>query len=132
MNDSNSRRLRDRSSGPATLISEGCKISGVITGSGDFLISGEVDGDCDLTGTVTLTKNGLWNGTIKAGNVIVSGQVEGDIIATGKVEITDTARITGTVAGEAIAVAEGAVVEGVMRTTGRSEPLEFVEKRERE
>jgi cytoskeletal protein CcmA (bactofilin family) len=132
MNDSNSRRLRDRSSGPATLIREGCKISGVITGSGDFLISGEVDGDCDLTGTVTLTKNGLWNGTIKAGNVIVSGQVEGDIIATGKVEITDTARITGTVAGEAIAVAEGAVVEGVMRTTGRSEPLEFVEKRERE
>jgi cytoskeletal protein CcmA (bactofilin family) len=132
MNDSNSRRLRDRSSGPATLISEGCKISGVITGSGDFLISGEVDGDCDLTGTVTLTKNGLWNGTINAGNVIVSGQVEGDIIATGKVEITDTARITGTVAGEAIAVAEGAVVEGVMRTTGRSEPLEFVEKRERE
>jgi cytoskeletal protein CcmA (bactofilin family) len=132
MNDSNSRRLRDRSSGPATLISEGCKISGVITGSGDFLISGEIDGDCDLTGTVTLTKNGLWNGTIKAGNVIVSGQVEGDIIATGKVEITDTARITGTVAGEAIAVAEGAVVEGVMRTTGRSEPLEFVEKRERE
>jgi cytoskeletal protein CcmA (bactofilin family) len=109
MNDSNSRRLRDRSSGPATLISEGCKISGVITGSGDFLISGEIDGDCDLTGTVTLTKNGLWNGTIKAGNVIVSGQVEGDIIATGKVEITDTARITGTVAGEAIAVAEGAV-----------------------
>jgi cytoskeletal protein CcmA (bactofilin family) len=132
MNDSNSRRLRDRSSGPATLISEGCKISGVMTGSGDFLISGEIDGDCDLTGTVTLTKNGLWNGTIKAGNVIVSGQVEGDIIATGKVEITDTARITGTVAGEAIAVAEGAVVEGVMRTTGRSEPLEFVEKRERE
>ena len=132
MNDSNSRRLRDRSSGPATLISEGCKISGVITGSGDFLINGEIQGDCDLAGTVTLARNGLWNGTIKAGNVIISGHVEGDIIATGKVEITDTARITGTVAGEAIAVAEGAVVEGVMRTTGRAEPLEFVEKRERD
>ena len=132
MNDTNSRRLRDRSSGPATLISEGCKISGVITGSGDFLINGEIQGDCDLAGTVTLARNGLWNGTIKAGNVIISGHVEGDIIATGKVEITDTARITGTVAGEAIAVAEGAVVEGVMRTTGRAEPLEFVEKRERD
>jgi cytoskeletal protein CcmA (bactofilin family) len=132
MNDSNARRLRDRSSGPATLISEGCKISGVITGSGDFLINGEIEGDCDLAGTVTLARNGLWNGTIKAGNVIISGHVVGDIIATGKVEITDTARITGTVAGEAIAVAEGAVVEGVMRTTGRSEPQEFVEKRARD
>lgn len=130
MNESNSRRLRDRSSGPATLISEGCKISGVITGDGDFLISGEIDGDCDLAGTVTLARSGLWSGTIKAGNVIIAGQVDGDIVAAGRVEITDTARITGTVSGEAIAVAEGAVVEGVMRTTGRSEPLEFVEKRD--
>lgn len=131
MNDSKSRRLRDRNSGPATLISEGCKIAGVITGSGDFLISGEIVGDCDLAGTVTLARNGLWTGTIKAGNVIVAGQIEGDIVALGKVEITDTAKISGTVTGEAIAVAEGAVVEGVMRTTGRSDPQEFVEKRER-
>lgn len=132
MNDSHSRRLRDRSSGPATLISEGCKISGLISGEGDFLVSGEIDGDCDITGTITLAKNGLWNGTIKAGNVIISGQVDGDIVANGKVEITDTAKITGTVSGEAIAVAEGAVVEGVMKTTDRSDPLEFVQKRDSE
>jgi len=132
MKDSQSRRLRDRASGPATLISEGCKIAGLITGDGDYLISGEIDGDCDLPGTVTLAKSGLWNGTIKAGNVIVAGHVEGDIVASGKVEITDTARISGTVSGEAIAVAEGAVVEGVMKTTGRSGPQEFVERRQDE
>ena len=132
MNDSQSRRFRDRPSGPATLISEGCKISGLITGDGDFLINGEIDGDCDLGGTVTLAKSGLWSGTIKAGNVIIAGHVEGDIVAAGKVEITDTARISGTVSGEAIAVAEGAVVEGVMKTTDRSDPQEFVEKRQDE
>ena len=130
MNESRLRRLRDRSSGAATLINEGCKVSGTITGSGSFLVNGEIDGDCDLDGTVTLAKNGLWKGTIRANDVIVAGHVEGDIIANGKVEITDTARITGTVAGEAIAVAEGAVVEGVMKTTGPGEPLEFVEKRQ--
>ncbi len=130
MNESRLRRLRDRSTAAATLINEGCKINGLITGSGNFLISGEVDGDCDVEGTVTLAKNGYWKGTIKAGDVIVSGHVEGDIVATAKVEITDTARITGTVSGEAIAVAEGAVVEGVMKTSGPAEPLEFVEKRQ--
>ena len=129
MNESRLRRLRDRSSGTATLINEGCKISGTITGSGSFLVNGEIDGDCDLDGTVTLANSGLWKGTIRADDVIVAGHVEGDIIASGKVEITDTARITVTVAGEAIAVAEGAVVEGVMKTTGPGEPLEFVEKR---
>ncbi len=130
MNDSRMRRLRDRASDAATLINDGCKISGLITGSGDFLINGEIDGDCELEGTVTLARNGLWKGTIKAGNVIVAGHVEGDIVAAGKVEITETARITGTVSGEAIAVAEGAVVQGVMKTTGPVEPIEFVEKRQ--
>jgi cytoskeletal protein CcmA (bactofilin family) len=129
MNDSRLRRLRDLKSDSATLISEGCKISGLITGSGDFLINGEIEGDCDLSGTVTLAANGLWKGSIKAGNIIVAGHVEGDIAADGKVEITDTARITGTVAAAAIAVAEGAVVEGVMKTTGSANPVEFVEKR---
>lgn len=130
MTDSRLRRLRDRTSNAVTIINEGCKITGLITGTGDFLINGEIDGDCDLGGTVTLARNGLWKGTIKAGNVIVAGHVEGDIVAAGKVEITDTARITGTVSGEAIAVAEGAVVEGVMKTTGPAEPQEFIEKRQ--
>ena len=129
MNDPQSRRLRDQPVGPATLISAGCKISGVITGDCDFLINGEIEGDCDLAGTVTLAENGLWRGTIKAGNVIVAGRVDGDIVADEKVEITESARISGTVSAEAIAVAEGAIVEGVMNTTGKTEPVEFVEKR---
>lgn len=130
MNESRLRRLRDRSSGAATLISEGCKITGTITGNCDFQVNGEIDGDCDIEHTITLANSGLWKGTIRAGNVIVAGHVEGDIIARGRVEITDTARITGTVSGEAIAVAEGAVVEGIMKTTGQPEPMEFVEKRQ--
>jgi cytoskeletal protein CcmA (bactofilin family) len=122
--------MRDQSSGKATLINEGCKISGEITGNGDFMVNGEVTGDCDITGTLTLAGSGYWQGSIRADNVIVAGHVEGDIVARGKVEITNTARIAGTVTGEAIAVAEGAVVEGVMKTTGQAKPIGFVEKRD--
>ncbi len=129
MNETKLRRFRDRTSGAPTLINEGCKISGVITGKGDYQVSGEIDGDCEIDGTVTLTRTGYWNGTINAAHVVISGHVEGDIIAAGKVEISDSARISGKVTGEAIAVAEGAVVEGQMKTTGQPEPLGFVEKR---
>lgn len=129
MSESRLRRLRDSSSGPATLVSEGCKINGLVTGGGNFHLAGEVDGDCEFEGTVTLARTGYWKGTIRAANVIVAGRVDGDIIAAGRVEITDSARINGTVSGEAIAVAEGAVVEGIMRTTGPAKPTEFVEKR---
>ena len=130
MDDKKQRRLRDKVSGAPTLINEGCKITGVITGSGNYQVSGEIDGDCDIDGTVSLARNGLWQGTIKAQHVIVSGHVEGDILASGKVEIANSARISGTVSGEAIAVAEGAVVEGQMKTTGQPEPVGFVEKRD--
>ena len=132
MSESRLRRFRDRPNGAPTLINEGCKITGHLSGSGDFQIAGEVDGDCDLAGTVTLAKSGFWSGTIKAGHVIVAGQVEGDIIAAGRIEITATARVTGTVSGSAIAVAEGAIVEGIMKTTERDDPTEFIEKRKPE
>ena len=131
MNESKLRRFRDRPAGAPTLINEGCKVTGVISGSGDYQVSGQVEGDCDIDGTVALARDGYWNGKIKASQVVISGHVEGDIVASGKVEIADTARITGTVTGEAIAVAEGAVVEGQMKTTGKAAPVEFVEKREK-
>jgi cytoskeletal protein CcmA (bactofilin family) len=129
MSESKTRRLRDSSGGPGTLISEGCKIEGLITGTGNYMINGQVEGECDIDGSVTIAHGGFCKGLFKAQSVIVAGTVEGDIVAEGQVEIADTAKITGTVSGEAIAVAEGAVVEGVMKTTGRSEPQEFVEKR---
>lgn len=129
MSDSKMRRLRDQASGPATLISHGCKISGIISGDGDFQISGAVDGDCDLSGSVSITKSGYWKGSIRAATIVVSGTVDGDIESTGRVEISDTAKISGTVTGQAIAVAEGAVVEGVMKTTGHEDLVAFKEKR---
>ena len=130
MSDSKQRRLRDSTGGPGTLISEGCKFEGVLSGTGNFLINGEVEGECDIDGSVTLARNGFWKGTIKAGTIIVAGTIEGNIVAAGRVEISDSARIKGTISGEEIAVAEGAIVDGEMRTTGRSEPVEFVEKRQ--
>ncbi len=132
MSESKTRRLRDSSGGPGTLISEGCKIEGLLTGSGNFMINGEVEGECDIDGSLTLARGGYCKGLLKAESVIVAGTVDGDIVANGQVEIADTAKISGTVSGEAIAVAEGAVVEGVMKTTGRSDPQEFVEKRKNE
>ena len=132
MSESKKRRTHDKSAGAATLISEGCKITGVISGDGDFLVSGEVEGECNLTGSLTIATNGFWKGSINATSVIIAGTVEGDIVVGGRIEISDTARITGTVTGDSIAVAEGAIVQGKMKTTGSTDPVEFVEKRKHE
>lgn len=129
MAENKKRRLRDKAGGVATLIGEGCRIKGTISGPGNYLISGDVEGDCDIDGTATITKNGRWKGLIRADAVVVAGVVEGDIIASGHVEIDNTAKIFGSVTGEAVAVAEGAVVDGIMTTSGTSDPVKFIEKR---
>lgn len=131
MNDSKKRRLRDAAVGPGTLISESCKIEGRVSGSGNFMINGEVDGECDIDGSITLAKGGYCKGLLKAAAVIVAGTIDGDVVSAGPVEISNTANISGTVTGQAIAVAEGAVVEGVMKTTGNDEPHDYVEKRQK-
>jgi cytoskeletal protein CcmA (bactofilin family) len=129
MSESKNRRIRDANGGPGTLISANCRIEGRITGRGHFMISGAIEGECDIDGTVTLAKEGHWRGTIKADSVVIAGSVDGDIQASSRVEIGDTGRVSGTVSSAAIAVAEGAVIEGHMQTTAQEAPTEFVEKR---
>lgn len=131
MNDSKKRRLRDAAAGPGTLISEGCKIEGRVSGTGNFMINGEVDGECDIEGSITLARGGYCKGMLKAAAVIIAGTIDGDVVSAGPVEISNTANISGTVTGQAIAVAEGAVVEGVMKTTANGEPQGYVEKRQK-
>ena len=81
MSESKNRRIRDTNGAPGTLISAGCKIEGKISGHGHIMVSGEVDGECEIDGTVTLAKDGQWRGTIRADSVIVAGSVDGEIHA---------------------------------------------------
>ena len=129
MTPSPRRRLRDRAGGPVTLINTGCRITGAINGTGNYQLSGKIQGDCALEGTIAIHADGHFIGTIKARHILVAGHVDGDIVADGHVEIAASARISGTVTGSAIAVAAGAVVEGAMRTTNRAAAAAFTEKR---
>ena len=130
MTDSPKRRLRDLTRSSTTLIADGARFEGVISGDSDIVVNGSVDGNCDIAGTLTLAEQGSWNGTVSATNVIVAGEIDGDVIARHKVEVATTAKINGTVTAEAIAVAEGAVVEGKMTTTNNDNPTSFTEKRQ--
>jgi cytoskeletal protein CcmA (bactofilin family) len=123
------RRIRDSADGPRTYIAEGSKLRGEVTGRGAFVFCGEVEGDCNIEGLITLTAGSRWTGTLKGTNVIIAGSVDGDIIAAQRVEVGGTARIRGSLSGHSIAVAEGAVIEGELRVTNDGEATRFEEKR---
>jgi cytoskeletal protein CcmA (bactofilin family) len=123
------RRIQDGSNGPTTYIAASTKIVGTIAGKGAYVFCGTVEGDCDIEGPLTLAEGGHWKGTLKATDILVAGVVEGDVVAAQRVEISGSARISGSLAGNSIAVAEGAIIAGEIKVTNGATPTTFQEKR---
>jgi cytoskeletal protein CcmA (bactofilin family) len=123
------RRIQDGSNGPTTYVAASTTIVGSVTGKGAYVFCGSVEGDCDIDGPLTLAAGGRWKGTLKATDIVVAGVVEGDVIAKQRVEILGTARVTGSLAGNSIAVAEGAIIAGEIKVTSGAAPVTFQEKR---
>jgi cytoskeletal protein CcmA (bactofilin family) len=69
---------------------------------------------------------------LRATDVIVAGKIDGDVIATHRIEVAQTAHVTGSLAGNSIAVEEGAVIEGDIKVTTDTAPQAFTEKRQGE
>jgi cytoskeletal protein CcmA (bactofilin family) len=124
------RRIQDSTNGPTTYVAASTNIVGTITGKGAYVFCGSVEGDCDIEGPLTLAAGGRWKGILKATDIVVAGVVEGDVIAAQRVEILGTARITGSLAGNSIAVAEGAIIAGEIKVTSGATPVTFQEKRQ--
>ncbi len=95
-----------------TIIAAGSKHVGKFSGSGNYIVYGEVEGDCDISGHLTLEDSAIWKGTIQAEDLVIAGSAEGDVIAKSKIKVTDTARVKGNLTGSIIEVAEGAAIQG--------------------
>ncbi|HIG42606.1 MAG: polymer-forming cytoskeletal protein [bacterium] len=108
-----------------TYIGKGARFTGEITGEGNFVISGRIDADCVVKGSVNVTIDGYCKGTINATNVVIAGGVEGDINATDRIEVTASANVTGKLCAKFVAVAEGALIDGSINVTGSKDVLTF-------
>jgi len=93
-------------------------------------VYGEVQGDCDIEGTLVLGEGGRWRGNIRARNVVIAGQVEGDIQAETKLELTRTAVVRGKISSPVVAIARGAVHDGSIRMTDQTKVTRFEDRRE--
>ena len=124
------RRILDNADNAATYIAPSTKITGSLSGKGTYVFCGEIEGDCDIDGPLTLAEGSRWKGTLRASDVVVAGRIDGDVIAKHKIEVADTAHIAGSLSGSSIAVAEGAVIEGDIKVTSGGQAHEFKEKRQ--
>jgi len=88
------------------------EIKGEITSDEYLTIEGKVTGNITISKTLTVGKNGLVNGQIKADAVKIDGKVDGHVDASGKLEITAGGNFTGTMKTDKLVIEEGAVFKG--------------------
>ncbi|WP_455199361.1 bactofilin family protein [Kaarinaea lacus] len=112
MASSKGRRTLDAVNGFTTSVGPDNAFKGTITGTGHSIILGQVEGDCDIEGTLVVGDGGVWNGNIFAENVVIAGKVTGNIVAKEKIDVVSTADIKGSLTSPFIAIAEGAIHEG--------------------
>jgi cytoskeletal protein CcmA (bactofilin family) len=123
------RRFSDQFPPCANVIGDGARLRGLLTGSGDYRVSGRFEGDADIEGAVVLLSGAHWKGDIAADNIIISGEVDGNVTARNNLELTASARIHGDLVSPTIAIAEGALYQGRVRTAKRSPVRHFQERR---
>ena len=127
---SKGRRTLDKVEGFSTVIGKDSHFSGTIGGAGNYIIQGKVEGDCDIEGTMVIAESGHWVGNISAACVLIAGKVDGDVKAKDKMEIISTARIKGKITSVVLAIAEGAIHEGVVAMTTKPAVKRFKDKRD--
>ncbi len=99
-----------------TLVGSGTRVTGDIEFQGGLHLDGTVVGSIlaqdGADAVLSVSQNGLIEGTVKAPQVVLNGTVKGDVIATDRVELGPTARVVGNVVYNLIEMAIGAEVNG--------------------
>jgi cytoskeletal protein CcmA (bactofilin family) len=95
-----------------TMIARPSKIEGRISGSGEIVVNGLVNGTIDATGTVKVAEQGRVEAIVHGRVVTVAGAVAGDITADERIELEPSARVDGNITAPRILIKDGATFRG--------------------
>jgi cytoskeletal protein CcmA (bactofilin family) len=94
------------------LLSRGVSIIGSVKFSDQLLIDGEVKGDINSTGTLTIGEHASIQGEVRSKSVTVQGTVEGNIFATERCELQAGCTLRGDIEAPRLVVDENATFLG--------------------
>ena len=98
--------------GLAAFIGEGADFEGKLTFTDRVRIEGRFQGEIQGSATLVVGPTGEIDATVEARRVEVSGSIAGDVKAEEKLVLHKTARIRGDVVAGALAIEDGARLEG--------------------
>ena len=129
MSDEPKRRLADRLGMSPTVISESSTVVGDVETHGPLMVSGRVQGNGRVGGTLSMSKSAHGRGDITARQAVLAGHVVGRIVVEDKLEVSASAVIQGEIVAKVLAIANGARIEGEVTVTSGKAIVKFDEKR---
>jgi cytoskeletal protein CcmA (bactofilin family) len=112
-----------------TVISESSSIVGDVETQGPLMVSGRVQGNGRVGGTLSMSKSAHWRGDITARQAVLAGHVVGKIVVEDKLEVSASAVIEGEIVAKILAIANGARIDGDVTVTSGKPIMKFDEKR---
>jgi cytoskeletal protein CcmA (bactofilin family) len=90
----------------------GSRVSGQLMFQGPARIDGNVEGEIQCHGTLTIGDDADVRAKISSQVVIIRGKVEGNVTAKEKVELVAPGRVVGNISAPRLTVTEGVVFDG--------------------
>ena len=104
--------MQDRARLGSTLV-----IKGELTAHEDLVLAGRLEGSIHVTGHfVAVDAGACVVGDIRATEIVVTGTVQGSLFAEERIQIREGADLKGDASAPRVVVADGAVVNGRIKT----------------
>lgn len=98
-----------------TIIGEGSSFEGNIKSDAGLRVEGQIKGDIECQGDVTIGEKGLVHSNISARNIIIAGTVHGNVHATNKLSINAKGKLYGDIVTHTLCIEEGSIFEGTSK-----------------
>jgi cytoskeletal protein CcmA (bactofilin family) len=103
-----------------TYLGKNLKITGHVFGEGSLIILGTFEGEFDIKGQLKVAQGASVKGNIKATSVSINGNIEGTILASERILLDSTAAMKGRLVTPKISIQDGAVFDGELQMSGKS------------
>jgi cytoskeletal protein CcmA (bactofilin family) len=98
--------------GEVTIVGAGARLEGNVVSAGSLRIDGQVKGQINADGDVTLSPQSQVEADIRAQNVSIAGRFKGNVLVKGKAHLARGGRIDGNITSKTLVVEEGGVFHG--------------------
>jgi cytoskeletal protein CcmA (bactofilin family) len=103
-----------------TLIGDKSRVEGKIISQASLRIEGQVTGDIECAGDITIGAAGIAYSNISAQNVYNAGTIHGSVTTKEKLTIANTGKVFGSIAVGTLNITEGGIFQGISKMNSTS------------